>query len=67
MKKNLLSCVLLAVPITVGFDRMEYTTTEEEGIVSVCAVITHPETGVPRPFNLSLTRDGSAGILSSVM
>ena len=40
---------------------MEYTTTEGEGVVSVCAAITHPETGVPRPFNLSYTRNGSAG------
>ena len=52
---------LHAVPITVGFDHMEYTTTEGEGVVSVCAAITHPETGVPRLFNLSYTRNGSAG------
>ena len=54
--------IFLTVTISVGFERKKYSTTEGEGVVSVCVVIMSPKAGVPRPFNLSYSQYGSAGI-----
>ena len=50
-------------PITVGYELISYTTSEEEGSVDICAVIYEPATGgAPRSFVVSAsTVDGSAG------
>ena len=49
--------------IVVGYELLEYTTSETEGSVELCAVILEPLSGeVPRPFELSATTtDGTAG------
>ena len=52
---------LITEAIEVGYERTEYTT--PEGVaVDLCAVVTSPGTGAPRPFTISAsTRDGTAG------
>jgi hypothetical protein len=49
--------------ITVGYEFTEYTTTEGDGMVEVCAVIREPDSGgAPREFSLlSTTRNYTAG------
>ena len=49
--------------IEVGYDPTLYTTSEGEGMVELnIFVFSHPVTGTPRPFNLSVnTQDGTAG------
>ena len=49
--------------IEVGYERTEYTVTESQGSVELCAIIFEPETGVaPRPFQLTVsTANGTAG------
>ena len=44
-----------AAPITVGYEKMVYTTTDAAGEVELCAVITSPATGAPREFTLLAT------------
>ena len=39
-------------PITVGYERTVYTTTDAAGEVELCVVITSPATGAPREFTL---------------
>ena len=43
-----------------------YETSESEGLVELnISVFSHPVTGAPRPFTLSVTtQDGTAGIIS---
>ena len=50
-------------PIQVGYDPTVYTTSEGEGMVELnIFVFSHPVTGAPRPFTLSVsTIDGTAG------
>ena len=47
-----------------GYEFTSYTTTEGEGVVEICAVITDPETGgATRQFSLvSSTGNGTAGL-----
>ena len=49
-------------PITIGYELMVYPTTESNGFVEICAVITQPSDGIaPREFVVSSrTRDGTA-------
>jgi len=48
--------------ITVGYERTVYTTTEGQGMVELCAVVTSHPGGAPRAFTISATtRDGTAG------
>ena len=49
-------------PITIGYELMVYPTTESNGFVEICAVITQPSDGIaPRDFVVSSkTRDGTA-------
>ena len=43
-------------PITVGYERTVYTTTEGDGSVTLCAIVTEPATGgAPRPFIIAAT------------
>ena len=51
-------------PIVVGYDPTVYTTSEGEGMVELnIFVFSHPVTGTPRPFTLSVsTIDGTAGM-----
>ena len=57
---------LFSDPIQVGYDPTLYTTSEGEGMVELnIFVFSHPVTGTPRPFTLSVsTIDGTAGTLS---
>ena len=50
--------------IQVGYDPTAYTTIEGEGMVELSiSVFSHPVTGAPRPFTLSVsTQDGTAGM-----
>ena len=52
----------LSGPIEVGYEFVNYTTTEEEGNVTLCVVVTNFPDGSPREFSLlASTVDGSAG------
>ena len=50
--------------IQVGYEFAQYTTSEGEGVVELCAIIYVPVSGVaPRDFVIEAnTRDGSAGM-----
>ena len=50
--------------IQVGYDPTLYVTSEGEGMVELnILVFSHPVTGTPRPFTLSVsTQDGTAGM-----
>ena len=54
-----------AVHVAVGYEFTVYTTTEGQGLVELCAVISDPHSGgPPLPFELPFTtEDGSAGQL----
>ena len=56
-----------SVFVRVGYDPTVYTTSEGEGMVELnIFVFSHPATGAPRPFTLSIsTQDGIAGMLKS--
>ena len=61
-------CILAmssSVFVRVGYDPTVYTTSEGEGMVELnIFVFSHPVTGTPRPFTLSVTTtDGTAGML----
>ena len=53
--------------VHVGYDPTVYTTSEGEGMVELnISVFSHPVTGTPRPFTLSVTtHDSTAGIYVS--
>ena len=53
-----------SVPIEVGYHPMVYITSESiEFVVLNISVFSHPVTGTPRPFTLSVsTQDGTEGI-----
>ena len=55
---------IISLGIEVGYDPTVYTTSEGEGMVELnIFVFSHPVTGTPRPFTLSVTtQDGTAGI-----
>ena len=54
--------VCITGPIEVGYEMTEYSTSEGDGEVELCAVLIDPSTA-PRGFVLSAsTRDGSAGM-----
>ena len=60
-------CILAmssSVFVRVGYDPTVYTTSEGEGMVELnMFVFSHPVTGAPQPFTLSVTtEDGTAGI-----
>ena len=57
--------ILFSVLVRVGYDPTVYTTSEGEGMVELnIFVFSHPVTGAPRPFTLSVnTQDGTAGML----
>ena len=58
---------LLSVPIEVGYEFTQFTTTEGQGFVRLCAVILNFADGSPRPFTISATtQNGFAGIDASV-
>ena len=53
--------------ITVGYEMTVYTTTEGQGMVELCAVVTSHPGGAPRAFTISATtRDGTAGSAWSI-
>ena len=56
---------IISLGIEVGYDLTLYTTSEGEGMVELnIFVFSHPVTGTPRPFTLSVTtQDGTAGML----
>ena len=58
------SLLLSAGPIRVGYEFTQYTTSEGEGVVELCAIIYVPASGgAPRDFVIEAnTRDGSAGM-----
>ena len=61
-------CILAmssSVFVRVDYDPTVYTTSEGEGMVELnIFVISHPVTGTPRPFTLSVsTQDCTAGML----
>ena len=58
------SLLLSAGPIQVGYEFTQYTTSEEEGVVELCAIIYVPAFGVaPRDFVIEAnTTDASAGM-----
>ena len=48
--------------ITVGYDETMHTTTEVQGMVELCAVVTSHPGGAPRAFTISATtQDSTAG------
>ena len=50
-------------PIEVGYDPTVYTTSEGEGMVELnIFVFSHPVTGAPRPFNLSVNTIDDGGM-----
>ena len=53
-----------SVPILVGYDPTVYITSESIGFVELnISVFSHPVTGIPRPFTLSVTtQDGTASM-----
>ena len=55
---------IISLGIELGYDPTVYTTSEGEGMVKLnIFVLSHPVTGTPRPFTLSVTtQDGTAGI-----
>ena len=57
------SLLLSAGPIRVGYEFIQYTTSEGEGVVELCAIIYVPASGgAPRDFVIEANaRDGSAG------
>ena len=63
-----LSSLTTAVPITVGYNPVFYTTTEGQGSVVLNITIFDPPTwGTPRPFTLVVnTQDGTASMFSPV-
>ena len=56
---HLLIICTFTEPITVGYEFTSYTTSEGQGFVEICAIITEPVSGgAPRPFSLiALTID----------
>ena len=62
-KRHLILLCWFLGPITVGYERTVYTTTEGDGSVTLCAIVTEPATGgAPRPFTIAATTsDGTAG------
>ena len=59
-------CIIVSfssVPIEVGYEFTVYTATEEEGFVTLCAVIMNFPDGAPRPITINATtEDGTAGL-----
>ena len=52
----------LSDPIDVGYEFTAYTTTEGDGLVTLCTIIMNSDEGSPRPFVISsTTEDGVAG------
>ena len=66
--KTLCDISFLSVPITVGYNPVLYTTTEEQGFVVLNITIFDPPAGgTPRPFTLVVnTQDGTASMFSPV-
>ena len=59
---------MISSAIQVGYDPTVYTTSESMGFVVLnISVFSHPITGTPRPFTLSVTtQDGTAGMLKMI-
>ena len=55
------------MPIEVGYEFTEYTTTEGQGLVTLCAIVMNYADGAPRSFVInSTTSDGVAGMCYGV-
>ena len=46
-----------AGPITVGYEFIEYTTSEGDGFIELCGVVASPLDGAPRPFIIAATTE----------
>ena len=55
-------------PITVGYEFTEYTTSEGDGYIKLCGVVTSHHDGAPKPFIIAATtEDGVASMLLHVI
>ena len=56
-----------AAPIVVGYEVVEYTTSEGTGSVELCAVVSSHPAGTPRDFTISATTQDGVGTASMLM